>query len=430
MPVPDSSKPMCRDCLADARPGEKRCPACGSPRLVAHPRLHELSIAHIDCDAFYAAVEKRDRPELAGKPVIIGGGTRGVVSTACYVARIRGVKSAMPMFKALAACPDAVVIKPDMAKYAEAGRQVRALMQELTPQVEPLSIDEAFLDLTGTARLHGMSPARALARLIRRIETEIGITASVGLSHTKYLAKLASDMDKPRGYFVLGPDECLDFLRDKPVSFIWGVGKAMQDKLHADGVRLIGQLQAMEKNDLMRRYGSLGSRLYHLSRGEDARTVSSRQESKSISAETTFNTDISDYRELEVLLWQLCEKVSRRAKKEAMAGLTVTLKLKTPDFKSRTRNTTLSDPTALASRMFDAARPMLAREADGRSRFRLIGVGISHLSALDPSVPATSGLDAKSSSQARAELAMDRLRDKFGSQAIEKGRGRRPRDNG
>jgi DNA polymerase-4 len=418
----DQSKPMCRDCLADAPGNARRCAKCGSPRLVSHPRLHQLSIAHIDCDAFYAAVEKRDNPELAGKPVIIGGGTRGVVSTACYVARIRGVKSAMPMFKALDACPDAIVIKPDMAKYSDVGRQVRSLMQELTPLVEPLSIDEAFLDLTGTARLHGMSPARALAKLITRIETEIGISASVGLSHTKYLAKLASDMDKPRGFFVLGPDECVEFLRDKPVSFIWGVGKAMQDKLNGDGIRLIGQLQTMEKNDLMRRYGSMGARLYHLSRGEDARSVSSKQESKSISAETTFNTDISSYDELERILWKLSEKVSRRAKKEAMAGLTVTLKLKTAGFKTRTRNTTLAEPTALASRMFDAARPMLKREADGRTQFRLIGVGISYLSSLEEGAPA-GGLDQRAASQARAELAMDKLREKFGAQAIEKGRG-------
>jgi DNA polymerase-4 len=420
---PATSKPMCRDCLADAPGDARRCTRCGSPRLVSHPRLHELSIAHIDCDAFYAAVEKRDNPALADKPVIIGGGTRGVVSTACYVARIRGVKSAMPMFKALDACPDAVVIKPDMAKYAsDVGRQVRSLMQELTPLVEPLSIDEAFLDLTGTARLHGMSPARALAKLINRIETEIGISASVGLSHTKYLAKLASDMDKPRGFFVLGPDECVEFLRDKPVSFIWGVGKAMQDKLNGDGIRLIGQLQTMEKNDLMRRYGSMGARLYHLSRGEDARSVSSRQESKSISAETTFNTDISSYDQLERILWKLSEKVSRRAKKEVMAGLTVTLKLKTAGFKTRTRNTTLAEPTALASRMFDAARPLLQREADGKTQFRLIGVGISHLSPLEEGAPA-GGLDQRAASQARAELAMDKLREKFGAQAIEKGRG-------
>jgi DNA polymerase-4 len=420
---PATSQPMCRDCLADAPAGARRCGACGSPRLISHSRLHELPIAHIDCDAFYAAVEKRDNPDLADKPVIIGGGTRGVVSTACYIARIRGVKSAMPMFKALDACPDAVVIKPDMAKYASVGRQVRTLMQELTPLVEPLSIDEAFLDLSGTARLHGMSPARALARLIGRIEAEIGISASVGLSHTKYLAKLASDLDKPRGFFVLGPDECVEFLRDKPVSFIWGVGKAMQDKLNGDGIRLIGQLQTMEKNDLMRRYGSMGARLYHLSRGEDARSVSSRQESKSISAETTFNADISGFDELERILWKLSEKVSRRAKHEAMAGLTVTLKLKTAGFKTRTRNTTLSEPTALASRMFDAARPMLQREADGKTAFRLIGVGISHLSPLAQEDPAGGGLDQRAASQARAELAMDRLREKFGAQAIEKGRG-------
>jgi nucleotidyltransferase/DNA polymerase involved in DNA repair len=284
----------------------RACTSCPSPISTAMPSTRRLKSA--------------TTPALADKPVIIGGGTRGVVSTACYVARIRGVKSAMPMFKALDACPDAVVIKPDMAKYSDVGRQVRSLMQELTPLVEPLSIDEAFLDLSGTARLHGMSPARALAKLIGRIETEIGISASVGLSHTKYLAKLASDMDKPRGFFVLGPDECVEFLRDKPVSFIWGVGKAMQDKLNGDGIRLIGQLQTMEKNDLMRRYGSMGARLYHLSRGEDARSVSSRQESKSISAETTFNTDISSYDELERILWKLSEKVSRRAKKEAWPG--------------------------------------------------------------------------------------------------------------
>ena len=419
--MPDKPEPMCRDCLADARPGDRRCPSCGSPRLISHPRLHELAIAHIDCDAFYAAVEKRDRPELADKPVIVGGGTRGVVSTACYVARIRGVKSAMPMFKALAACPDAIVIKPDMAKYAEAGRKVRALMQELTPLVEPLSIDEAFLDLSGTARLHGMSPARALVRLVKRIETEVGITASIGLAHTKYLAKLASDMDKPRGFFVLGPDECIAFLREKPVGFIWGVGKAMQDKLHADGIRMIGQLQTMEKAELMRRYGSMGARLYHLSRGEDARTVSPDHESKSISAETTFNKDIASPAELESLLWSLSEKVSRRAKKEAMAGHTVTLKLKTTDFRTRTRATSLSEPTALAARIFDAARPLLMREADGRTQFRLIGVGISHLASLDAG-SLTGGLDQKAASQARAELAMDRLRDKFGVDAIGKGR--------
>ena len=413
---------ICRDCLSSVAAAETRCPQCRGPRLIRHRRLHELSIAHLDCDSFYAAVEKRDNPELADKPVIIGGGTRGVVSTACYVARIHGVKSAMPMFKALKACPKAVVIRPDMAKYAEVGKQVRELMKQLTPLVEPISIDEAFMDLTGTERLHGKSPVRALCELALKIENDIGITVSIGLSHTKYLAKLASDMDKPRGMFVIGPDECVEFLRDRPVSFIWGVGAAMQKKLHKDGIRLIGQLQRMEKNDLMRQYGSLGSRLYHLSRGEDARTVQGSSASKSISAETTFNSDITDYQQLEKKLWRLSERVSRRAKQDHMAGTTVVLKLKTDQFKTRTRNTSLSDPTALATRIFDAAKPMLEREVDGKTAFRLIGVGISNLAELDADAE-IGGLDQRADAHAKVELAMDKLRDKFGTAAVEKGRG-------
>ncbi len=413
---------ICRDCLSSVAAAETRCPQCRGPRLIRHRRLHELSIAHLDCNSFYAAVEKRDNPELADKPVIIGGGTRGVVSTACYVARIHGVKSAMPMFKALKACPKAVVIRPDMAKYAEVGKQVRELMKQLTPLVEPISIDEAFMDLTGTERLHGKSPVRALCELALKIENDIGITVSIGLSHTKYLAKLASDMDKPRGMFVIGPDECVEFLRDRPVSFIWGVGAAMQKKLHKDGIRLIGQLQRMEKNDLMRQYGSLGSRLYHLSRGEDARTVQGSSASKSISAETTFNSDITDYQQLEKKLWRLSERVSRRAKQDHMAGTTVVLKLKTDQFKTRTRNTSLSDPTALATRIFDAAKPMLEREVDGKTAFRLIGVGISNLAELDADAE-IGGLDQRADAHAKVELAMDKLRDKFGTAAVEKGRG-------
>ncbi len=227
---------------------ERRCLACGSPRLLRHAELHDLSTAHIDCDAFYAAVEKRDNPALADKPVIIGGGTRGVVSTACYVARIKGVKSAMPMFKALKLCPEAVVIKPNMKKYAEAGRQVRALMETVTPLVEPISIDEAFLDLAGTARLHGHSPALTLAQLITDITAKVGITASVGLSYNKYLAKVASDLEKPRGFSVLGKAEAKAFLAARSVSLIWGVGRAMQEQLAKDGITLIGQLQAMDKD--------------------------------------------------------------------------------------------------------------------------------------------------------------------------------------
>ena len=410
---------FCRDCFSAVSGADRRCRACGSPRLLRHPELHQLSIAHIDCDAFYAAVEKRDRPELADKPVIIGGGTRGVVSTACYIARIHGVKSAMPMFKALKLCPHATVIPPDMTKYATAGKQVRELMLEVTPLVEPLSIDEAFLDLTGTARLHGMSPALTLAHLIARISEKVGISASVGLSHNKFLAKLASDLEKPRGFSVLGKAETLSFLASKPVGFIWGVGKAMQEELAKGGITMISQLQQMEKSELMRRYGSMGARLYHLSRGEDQRIVSTDDHSKSISAETTFNTDIADRAELERILWPLAEKVSRRAKAEGVAGHTVVLKLKTSDFKLRTRNVSLADPTLLANRIYDAALPLLQREATGTA-FRLIGIGISGLVEARPEQE-TETLDVTTAARAKAELAVDRIRDKFGRAAVNRG---------
>ncbi|MEL7028055.1 MAG: DNA polymerase IV, partial [Pseudomonadota bacterium] len=252
---------LCRSCLARAPAGAVRCPACGAPRLIAHPELFDLEIAHVDCDAFYAAVEKRDDPSLADKPVIVGGGRRGVVSAACYIARSYGVRSAMPMFKALKACPDAVVVRPNMEKYVEVSRQIRALMSDLTPLVQPISIDEAFLDLSGTQRLHRASAAESLAGLALSIEREVGVTASIGLSHNKFLAKVASDLDKPRGFSVIGRAETLEFLRDKPVSLIWGVGAKFQARLEAQGIRTIGTLQEMDPAELARRYGEMGLRL-------------------------------------------------------------------------------------------------------------------------------------------------------------------------
>jgi DNA polymerase-4 len=313
-----------------------------------------------------------------------------------------------------------------MAKYAEVGRQVRALMLAATPSVEPLSIDEAFLDLSGTGRLHGMSPAKTLARLVRDIESAIGITASVGLAPNKYLAKVASDLQKPRGFSVIGTAEAPAFLAGKPVSLIWGVGRAMQEKLARQGITHIGQLQTMEKGDLMRRFGSMGSRLYHLSRGEDMRTVSPDEDAKSVSAETTFDTDISSFDELEAILWTLCERVSRRAKKENCAGRTVTLKLKTSDFKIRTRAASLEDPTQMAHRIFDASRPLLQKEATG-VRFRLIGVGISHLN--EPVENEEQTLDSREAARSKAERAMDVLQGKFGKTAVERGITRRRKDH-
>jgi DNA polymerase-4 len=410
---------FCRDCFAD-QPGEApRCRACGSPRLVRHGELGDLSIAHVDCDAFYAAIEKRDDPSLVDRPLIVGGGRRGVVSTCCYIARIHGVRSAMPMFKALALCPEAVVIKPNMEKYAGVGRQVRQAMLALTPLVEPLSIDEAFLDLTGTDRLHGAPPALTLARFARQVEKEIGITVSVGLSYNKFLAKIASDLDKPRGFAVIGRGEALDFLGSKPVSLIWGVGKAMQQALERDGLKLIADLRRIEESELMRRYGAMGLRLARLCRGIDDRRVSPDGETKSVSAETTFDTDIRDGRALEKILFRLCEKVSARAKAQGLAGTTVTLKLKTADFKIRTRSRGLATPTVLAARLFDTGREMLGKETDGTA-YRLIGIGLSELTTLDKADPADL-VDTSIARNVKVEGAVDALRAKFGRGAVVKG---------
>lgn len=410
---------FCRDCLAAQPTPRQRCRACGSPRLIFHEELHQLTLAHIDCDAFYASVEKRDNPELADKPLIIGGGKRGVVSTACYIARIHGVRSAMPMFKALEACPQAVVMPPNMEKYARVGREVRALMQELTPQVQPLSIDEAFLELAGTELLHQDTPARILAKFARRVQSEIGITVSVGLSYCKFLAKVASDLDKPRGFSVIGRREALAFLAPRPVTNIWGVGKAFAATLESDGIRTIGQLQLMDEAGLMRRYGVMGQRLFRLSRGIDDREVHPNEGAKSVSAETTFFEDISKYDDLVPILRNLSEKVARRLKKSGIAGQTVVLKLKTADFKSRTRNRRLEDPTQLADRIFRMGLRLLEAETDG-TKFRLIGIGVSDLS--DPGRADPPDLvDEQAGRRAAAEAAMDKLRAKFGNSSVETG---------
>jgi DNA polymerase-4 len=407
---------FCRDCLTNVAAGTTRCRACHSPRLLRHVELDHLAIAHVDCDAFYAAIEKRDDPSLIDKPLIVGGGKRGVVAAACYVARTFGVRSAMPMFEALGRCPDAVVIRPNMGKYAEVGRAVRRAMFALTPLVEPLSIDEAFLDLTGTERLHGMSPAKVLARFAREVERDLGITVSIGLSVNKFLAKIASDLDKPRGFAVLGESEAKAFLAPKPVGFIYGVGAAGAARLAADGYRTIADLQRADQHDLLRRYGEEGMRLWHLARGIDRRKVDAERETKSISAETTFERDIGDLRPLEQHLWELTEKVSARLKAAALSGATVTLKLKTADFKLRTRARRLSAPTQLAARIYEAGRDLLEREV-GQTRFRLIGIGVSHLEEAEGDDLA----DLLDRRAAQAEHAVDRLRAKFGRGAVVRG---------
>jgi DNA polymerase-4 len=415
-PQLDGPRCFCRDCLADLDFSTRRCSACGSPRLVRHHALPALTLAHIDCDAFYATVEKRDNPELADRPVIIGGGKRGVVSAACYISRTFGVRSAMPMFKALALCPHAAVIRPDMAKYVRVGREVRHAMQALTPLVEPLSIDEAFLDLAGTQRVHGMIPAKVLARFARQVERDIGITVSVGLSCNKFLAKIASDLDKPRGFAALDQDEARELLAAKPVGFIFGVGPATQERLVQRGFRTIADLQRADEIELMKQFSLEGRRLWRLARGIDDRAVVPDRGAKTISSETTFETDIRDFATLERLLWRLSEKVSARLKTGNLAGSTITLKLKTADFRQRTRSQTVHSPTQLAAKIFATSREMLAKEIDGTA-FRLMGAGVS---ALKPGSQAddTDMLDRRS---AHAERAMDDLRRKFGNAAVIRG---------
>ncbi len=411
---------LCRDCFELIGDGARRCRSCKSPRLVSHEEIANLSMAHIDCDAFYATIEKRDNPAIADKPVIVGGGKRGVVSAACYIARTFGVKSAMPMFKALAACPNAVVVHPSMQKYVSVGREVRQLMLETTPLVEPLSLDEAFLDLAGTERLHKCAPAQTLARLARRIEAELSITVSVGLSFNKFLAKVASDLDKPRGFSVIGKAEAVTFLETRPVTLLPGVGKAFAASLARDGIFTISDVRRRNPKELGAHFGSSGLWLWRLSNADDTRTVEPRSPAKGISAETTFEHDIADADQLTRILWALCEKVAARAKAAELGGNVVQLKLKTADFKIVTRRQTLDRPTQLARRLFETGSDLLRTETKGK-RYRLVGIGLADLVPLAKTDTADL-FDQSGARRDAAERAMDKVREKFGSSAIKKGR--------
>ena len=418
---------FCRDCLAviaDQTPAAG-CGQCGGARIVRHPELFSLTIAHIDCDAFYASVEKRDRPELAARPVIVGGGVRGVVTAACYVARIYGVRSAMPMFKALKACPDAVVIRPDFSKYVAVGRQIRAMMANLTPLLQPLSIDEAVLDLSGTAALHGAPPAVVLARFAREVEATVGVTVSIGLAPNRLLAKIAAGRDKPRGFAVIGAVEATSLLAPEPVRLLPGIGPALARKLAGQGITLLGHLQVLNERDARRKLGDDGASLVRRARGEDARLVDPARETKSISAETTFDTDLVRPTDLQAHLWRLSEKLARRLKENELSAGGVVLKLKTTDFATRTRAARLPVPTVLPDRLFEAASTLLSREANGTA-FRLIGIGANPLL---PLAEADHGdlADTETPRRAAAQAAIDALRQRFGEAAIGRGRAwRRP----
>ncbi len=413
---------LCRDCgwasVDDDRP--HRCRRCGSPRLIGHAELGTLAIAHVDCDAFYASIEKRDDPSLIDKPLIIGGGMRGVVSTCCYIARQYGVRSAMPMFTARKLCPDAVILPPDMQKYLGVSREVRARMDQLTPLVEPLSIDEAFLDLSGTQAMHKAAPAEVLAQFAREVEEQVGITISVGLSHNKFLAKIASDLDKPRGFAVIGKAETISFLAGQPIDMIYGVGRVFSETLRKDGFETIGQLQQTAPEDLIRRYGETGARLARLARGEDSRPVSIDGEMKTVSSETTFNTDLKTFDELSTELLALSERLSERLKAKNLVGDTVTLKLKSAGFRLRTRARHLMISTQLANVLYETGLQLLAREIDGTA-FRLIGIGISGLTEADGQDPVDL-IEPGIARLAAAERAMDRVRSRFGRDAVIRGK--------
>ncbi len=423
---------LCRDCFARIEdPRAARCGNCNSARIARHPEIATLTLAHIDCDAFYASVEKRDDPSLADKPTIIGGGRRGVVSTACYIARTFGVRSAMPMFKALQLCPHATVIRPDMAKYASVSRQVQAIFEATTPLVESVSLDEAYLDLSGTEKLHHAPPAFVLARIAARVEAEIGITVSIGLSFNKLLAKLASELEKPRGFGVIGRSEARAFLAARPLRILPGVGPKFALRLADDGFASIADVQKAGEAALAKRYGETGRWLSRMAEGSDERTVEPEREAKTISAETTFHQDLGRLADLEAELWPLAEEVAERLKKHHLVGRTVQLKLKTSDFRLLTRRVTLPAGTQLAETLYRAAQPLLAHEvaADRQRRYRLIGIGAAEL-AEPGGVPAQTDLFAPAAAPsvddprlAAVEKAIDAVRDKFGNTSIRKGRG-------
>ena len=411
---------VCRECFKTFNEKKEFCNKCYSANLVSNNEIENLNIAHVDCDAFYAAIEKRDNPKYKNFPIIIGGGKRGVVATACYIARTRGVKSAMPMYKALKLCPDAIIIKPNMQKYKKASKVINNLMKEITPLVEPLSLDEAFLDLSGTSRLHKKIPAVLLAELSKKIQKKVGISVSIGLSYNKFLSKICSDIDKPRGFSIINRLEAQSFLKDKPVEVIWGVGNTLKNRLNNDGIRTIGQIREMDCNELIVKYGSIGSHIHKLSNAEDTREIKPFRKVKSISHETTFEKDTNDEVFLKKILWSLCEKVSDRAKEKGLGGSTINLKIKTKDFKLISRSVTIEEPTQIAEIIFQTSKLLLSREIK-KNKFRLLGVGLSNLK--DSEICDLYDLiNTNSNKEKNIEFAIDAIRDRYGVNLIKKGR--------
>ena len=416
---------LCRNCgkvghFGSALPPEF-CLACSSSNIRVHPELFSLNIAHIDCDAFYASIEKRDNPAIANKPVIVGGGDRGVVAAACYIARKFGVRSAMPAWQALKKCPEAVVIRPRMEHYVAIGQQIRDQMLSLTPLVQPLSIDEAFLDLAGTQKLHRASPAEALHRLQQNIKRDIGISVSIGLSGNKSLAKMASDRDKPDGFFVVGMDEAESWLAPQPVSVLYGIGKSAIARLNAIGVFSCDDLATGDIKALSAVLGVQTATVMNLAKGVDPRLVVTEQGAKSVSNETTFSQDLSDLNALEVELEALCLKLSTRLKAKGIAGGTVTLKLKRANHRTITRSRTVSSRIDKAYHLFEIGRDLLNKEIKDTNFYRLLGIGVDNLGKASE-VRLFDLFGGEDDKRNRLESAVDEVHSKMGKEVLYTGR--------
>ncbi|MBD3222902.1 DNA polymerase IV [bacterium] len=375
----------------------------------------DRAILHVDMDAFYASVEVLDDPVLAGKPVIVGGSPegRGVVSAASYEARAYGVHSAMPTARAYRLCPHGVFLPPRMARYVEVSRQIFAVFTDFTPLVEGLSVDEAFLDVTGCRRLFG--PAADIGRAIkRRIQDELGLTASVGVAPNKFLAKLASDLEKPDGFVVITAAEARARLATLPVDKLWGVGKVTARELAALGVHTVADLLATPRAVLRRHLGDHVDHLIELAVGHDERPVVPVHRARSVGNETTFAEDVAGAQQLRAVVDQLAEKVAWRLRKHGLRGRTVTLKARYADFTTVTRAATLPHATQSTVEVRDTARELLARRLDRRGRpLRLVGVTVSQL---EPATPAQGALFAPEGDvrDARLDDLMDRVNDRFG----------------
>ena len=378
------------------------------------------TILHVDMDAFYASVEIRDKPSLAGLPVCVGGRAdqRGVIAAASYAAREFGVHSAMPTAQAQALCPELVLLPPDFEKYTAVSRQIMTIFHRYTPVVEPLSLDEAFLDVTGSERLHGS--AEEIGHKIRAdILRETNLVASVGIAPSKFLAKLASDLDKPDGFRVIKPDEIREVIDPLPVSKIFGVGPRTAKRLETLGVKTVGELASRDRDEVRREVGASGAWIHDLAHGIDARRVSSRRAEKSHGMERTFPADISDREELRLILYEFCEEVSFALRDRGLRGRTVTLKARFWNFKTVTRSKTLDVPINHGQRIYAVARELLAKIPEGP--LRLLGVQVSNLE--DVRTPVQTGLfgsletDQSERSQekmAKASSALDNLRKRYG----------------